>query len=66
MEKPLRKFKVTLKVMGKTYKVKTNSKGKATFKFKKLTKRGKYKAKITFKGNKYYKKATKSVRIKVK
>ncbi|MBO7731382.1 MAG: Ig-like domain repeat protein, partial [Methanobrevibacter sp.] len=66
LNKVMKKAKVTLKVKGKTYKAKTNSKGKATFKIKNLTKKGKYKAKVTFKGNKYYKKVTKKVIIKVK
>ena len=64
--KAVKKAKVTLKVKGKTYKAKTNSKGKATFKITKLTKKGTYKATIKYKGNKYYKKATKKVKIKIK
>ena len=40
----MKKAKVTLKVKGKTYAAKTNSKGKATFKITKLTKKGTYKA----------------------
>ena len=63
---PLKKVQVTLKIKGKTFKAKTNSKGKATFKIKKLTKKGKYKATITFKGNKTYNKVTKKVQITVK
>ena len=57
---------VYLKVNGKTYKAKTNSKGKATFKITQLNKAGKFKAAVTFKGNDYYKKATKKATIKVK
>ena len=64
--KALKKVKVTLKIKGKTYKKKTNSKGKAVFKIKKLTKKGKYKAVVKFKGNKCYKKVTKKVKITVK
>ena len=64
--KPVKKVKVTLKIKGKTYKAKTNNKGKATFKIKKLTKKGTFRATIKFKGNKYYKKATKKVKIKVR
>ena len=57
---------MTLKVKGKTYTAKTNAKGKATFNLKKLTKKGKYTAVVTFKGNKYYNKITKKVKITVK
>ena len=65
-KKPIKKVQVTLKIKGKTYKAKTNAKGKATFKIKKLTKKGKYTAVIKFKGNKLYKVATKKVKITVK
>jgi len=64
--KAIKKAKVTIKVKGKTYKAKTNSKGKATFKIKKLTKKGKHKATVKFAGNKYYNKVTKKVKITVK
>ena len=64
--KVLKNKKVTLKVKGKTYTAKTNSKGKATFKLSKLTKKGKYTAVIKYAGDKYYKKATKKVKITVK
>lgn len=64
--KPIIKAKLTLKVKGKTYKAKTNAKGKAVFKIKKLIKKGKYKATVTFKCNAYYTKATKKVKIIVK
>ena len=60
--KVIKKAKVTLKVKGKTYKAITNSKGKATFKITKLTKKGKYVAKIKFVGSKYYKASTKSLK----
>lgn len=63
---PIKKVKVYLKVKGKTYKATTNAKGKATFKITKLNKKGTYKAKITFKGNKNYKSAGKTIKIKVK
>ena len=64
---PIKKVWITLKIKGKKIiKAKTNKKGKATFKIKKLTKKGKYKAIIRFNGNKYYKKAMKNVKIKIK
>ena len=62
----IKKANVYLKVKGKTYKAKPNSKGKATFKIKNLKKRGTFTAKITFKTNAYYKKASKKVKIKIK
>ena len=61
----LRKAVVYLKVKGKTYKAKTNSKGKATFKITKLYKKGKFTAKITFKTNKYYMGVSKKVRLTI-
>ncbi|WP_406537007.1 hypothetical protein [Methanobrevibacter sp.] len=64
--KVMKKTKVSLKVNGKTYKVATNAKGKATFKITKLTKKGTYKAVVSFAGNKNFNKATKNVNIKVK
>ena len=63
---PIKKVKLIIKIGRKTFKATTNSKGKATFKIKKLTKKGKYTAKITFKGNKYYKATTKKVKIVLK
>ena len=62
----IKKVQVTLKIKGKTYKAKTNAKGKATFKIKKLTKKGTFKAKVKFAGNTYYNKATKTVKIKIR
>lgn len=44
----MKKVKLTLKIKGKTYKATTNSKGKATFKITKLTKKGKHTGKITW------------------
>ena len=64
--KAVKKAKVALKVKSKTYKAKTNSKGKATFKITKLTKKRTYKAVIKYKGSEYYEKATKKVKIKMK
>ena len=57
--------KLTLKVNGKTYKAKINSKGVAKFKVK-LTKKGKYVAKIKFAGDRTYKECSKSVKITIK
>ena len=62
----IKNTKVYLKVKGKTYAAKTNSKGKATFKITKLTKKGKFTAVVTYKGNKYYKKVTKKTKIIIK
>ena len=64
--KVIKKAKVTLKVNGKTYKATTTSKGKATFKITKLTKKGKYTAKIKFAGNGYYKASSASKKITIK
>lgn len=64
-KKAIKKVKVTIKIKGKTYKVKTNSKGVALIKVK-LTKKGTYKAKVKFAGNKLYKSVTKTVKIKIK
>lgn len=64
--KAIKKVKVTLKVKGKTYKAKTNAKGKATFKITKLTKKGTSKATIKFAGNKYFKSISKKAKIIVK
>ena len=63
--KAIKKAKVTLKVNGKTYKAKTNSKGKATFRISKLNNKGSYKAVIKYNGDKCYKKVTKKSKIKV-
>ena len=64
--KAMKKVKVYLKVKGKTYAAKTNSKGKSTFKITKLTKKGKYTGVVTYKGNAYYNKLAKKVKIKIK
>jgi hypothetical protein len=63
----IKNVQVTLKIKGiNTIKAKTNAKGKATFKIKKLNKKGTFKATIKFRGNKYYTAATKKVKIKIK
>lgn len=64
--KVMKSTKITLKVNGKTYSAKTNSKGVATFKLTKLTKKGSFKATITYAGSKYYNKVTKKATIYVK
>lgn len=64
--KAMKNAKVTLRVNGKTYTVKTNSKGVATFKINILTKKGTYKATVRFAGSTYYKAVSKTVKITVK
>ena len=54
---------MVLKIKGKTFRATTNAKGVGTFKIK-LSKKGTFKAKITFAGNKYYLKASKTVKIR--
>ena len=61
----LKNTKVTLKVKGKTYTAKTNTKGKATFSITKLTKKGTFNAVIKYAGNKYYTAITKTAKIKI-
>lgn len=58
--------KITIKVNSKTYKATTNKKGVATFKITKLSKKGTYKSKIVFKGDKWYKGVSKVIKIKFK
>lgn len=64
--KAVKKMKVIIKVKGKIYTAKTNSKGKATFKITKLTKKGTFKATLKFKTTKYYKGCSKKVKIIVR
>lgn len=64
--KVMKKVKLTLKIKGKTYKTTTNTKGKATFKITKFNKKGTFKSTITYKGNAYYNKVTKKIKIKIK
>lgn len=63
---PIKKVKLIIKIKNKTFKATTNAKGKATFKIKKLIKKGKYTATIKFAGNKNYKATSKKVKIFVK
>ena len=58
--------KLILKVKSKTYTAKINKNGKATFKITKLTKKGNYKAIISFKGDKTYYSSSKNVKISIK
>ena len=64
-KKAIKKVKVTLKVNGKTFTAKTNANGKATFKIKKLTKKGTFISKVKFSGNYYYNTISKKVKIRV-
>ncbi|OED00612.1 parallel beta-helix repeat (two copies) [Methanobrevibacter gottschalkii] len=64
--KAIYKGTVYIKVKGKTYKAVTNSKGKATFKITKLTKKGKFTATIKYYGNKYYSSTSKQVLIRTR
>ena len=57
---------VTLKVNKKTYKVKTNKKGQATFKITNLNKKGTFKAVVKYDGSKYYSAKTVKPKIVVK
>ena len=57
--------KITLKVNGKTYTAKINAKGVAKFNLK-LTKKGKYTAAISFKGDNTYKASSKKISIQIK
>ena len=58
--------KVTITVGGKTYSAKTSSKGIATFKLTKLTKKGIFSAVVKFAGNKYYNSIKTTVKLTVK
>ena len=62
----MKNMKVTVKVNKKTYTAKTNSKGQATFKLTKLTKKGTFTATVKYAGNSYYKAVSKNVKITVK
>ena len=64
--KAMKNTLLKIKVNGKTYSAKTNSKGQATFNINKLSKKGSFKSTITYAGNKYYNKVTKTVTLTVK
>ena len=66
LNKVMKNTKVTLKVNGKTYSAKTNSKGQATFKITKLTKKGKFTAIVKYGGSKFYNSKTVKPKITVK
>ena len=57
--------KITIKVNGKTFSAKTNKNGKATIKVK-VTKKGSFKATVSFAGDGAYKAVKKTVTYKVK
>ena len=65
-----KKYTVTLKTnqnkVMKNTKLTLNAKGQATFKITKLTKKGTFKATITYKGSAYYNKVTKNININCK
>ncbi|WP_405310092.1 PKD domain-containing protein [Methanobrevibacter sp.] len=62
----LKSKKITLKVNGKTYSAKTNSKGVATIKVTKLTKKGTFTYTVKFAGDKAYKAITKKGKMTIK
>ncbi len=64
--KAIKSAKLTISVNGKKYSARTNSKGLATFKITKLTKRGTYTATVKYNGNKYYKTASTKIKIRIK
>lgn len=64
--KVMKNTKVTITVNKKTYTAKTNSKGVATFKLTKLTKKGKYTAVVKYAGNSYYLAKTVKPKITIK
>ena len=66
LNKVMKSTKVTLKVNGKTYSAKTNTKGQATFKITKLTKKGKFTAIVKYGGSKFYNSKTVKPKITVR
>ena len=64
--KALASKKITLSVNGKNYAAKTNSKGQATIKITKLTKKGSFKYTVKFNGDSNFNKVSKTGKITVK
>lgn len=64
--KVMKKMKIKVKVNGKTYSATTNTKGQATFKLTKLTKKGTFSAVVSYSGSTTYNSVKKTVKIKVK
>ena len=64
--KVMKNTKVTIKVNKKTYSAKTNSKGQATFKITKLTKKGVYAAVVKYGGNSNYNAVTAKTKITIR
>lgn len=66
---PIKNVKVYLTILGKKYKktftVKTDKKGKATFKITELNKKGSYTSTLKYKGNKKYRSITIKLKISV-
>ena len=66
LNKVLASKKITLSVNGKNYAAKTNSKGQATIKITKLTKKGSFKYTVKFNGDSNFNKVSKTGKIVVK
>ena len=65
-KKPISNVWLTINVGKKTFKAKTNVKGKATFKITKLAKKGTFNVVVKFSGNKYFNAKTVKSKIIVK
>ncbi|WP_461463295.1 carboxypeptidase-like regulatory domain-containing protein, partial [Methanobrevibacter sp.] len=63
--KAIKNTKISLRIYKKTFTTKTNSKGLATFKLDKFTKKGIYTSLIKFTGNNYFKASSKKTYIAV-
>ena len=62
----LKNANLYLRIGGKTFVAKTNSKGKAIFKISKFYRKGKFAAKISFKGTKYYIPLSQTKRVSIR